>query len=170
MKNRGTWTVAVLLMILGLVTLAPHSGANAQTPSPLLNALRRLGLGQLPDCSGMGANRAYLFIEKVGAPGSLPVYDCAVLSGAVLQGVRPTNIVIPPGASSLSFTYGEVPAGAVDGANTVFSLAAAPNPAGSLTLYQNIALATGYTQTGNTITFTNPPAVGDILMAVYRTQ
>lgn len=167
MKNLRTWTMAVLLLVLGLVTLAPREGANAQTP--LLSALRRLGLGQLPDCSNLGLNRTYMFIEKVGNAAGAPTYDCAVLAGVTVTGQRPT-IITAPGASSLSFTYGEVPGGAIDGVNTVFSLAAAPNPAGSLTLYQNIALATGYTQTGNTITFTNPPAVGDILMAVYRTQ
>jgi hypothetical protein len=169
MKNLGTWTLAVLLMILGLVTLAPRQGANAQT-LPLSALLRRLGLGQLPDCSAMGINRTYLFIEKVGNTGTAPTYDCAFFApGITITGQKPT-VITDAGASPLSFTYGEVPGGAIDGVNAVFTLAAAPNPAGSLTLYQNIALATGYTQAGNTITFTNPPAVGDILMAVYRTQ
>src|SRR5579862_4386895 len=72
-----------------------------------------------------------------------------------------------------AFTDGEVPAGLVNGSNTVFTLAAAPSPLASLTLYRNGLLmrqASDYTISGSTITFfvASTPQAGDLLLANYR--
>ncbi len=77
------------------------------------------------------------------------------------------------GAAGGSFADGEIPAGAVNGTNTVFTLASAPSPASSLELYRNGLLmlqGTDYQISTNTITFflASVPQTGDLLVASYR--
>ena len=77
------------------------------------------------------------------------------------------------GAAGGSFADAEIPAGAVNGSNTVFTLASAPSPAGSLELYRNGLLmrqGADYQISGNTITFflASVPQSGDLLVASYR--
>jgi len=77
------------------------------------------------------------------------------------------------GVASGSFADSEVPAGAVNGSNTVFTLATAPSPASSLQLYRNGLLmrqGVDYQIATNTITFFigSVPQSGDLLVASYR--
>ena len=77
------------------------------------------------------------------------------------------------GGGGGSFADSEVPAGAVNGSNTVFTLAAAPSPAASLDLYRNGLLmlqGADYQISANTITFflASIPESGDLLVASYR--
>lgn len=77
----------------------------------------------------------------------------------------------PSNAPQFAFADGETPAGAVNGVNTVFTLAHAPNPAGSLLLTLNGVVqkaGADYTLAGSTVTFFVPPASGDSLEAWYR--
>ena len=72
-----------------------------------------------------------------------------------------------------SFADSEVPAGAINGSNTVFTLASAPSPAGSLELYLNGLLmrqGADYQISTNTITFflASVPQSGDLLVTSYR--
>ncbi|HLH38829.1 MAG TPA: hypothetical protein VKX39_06750 [Bryobacteraceae bacterium] len=72
-----------------------------------------------------------------------------------------------------SFSDEETPAGAVNGANTIFTLAFAPSPAASLLLYVNGLLmkqGIDYTINGNTVTFlaSSIPQSGDVMTASYR--
>jgi hypothetical protein len=72
-----------------------------------------------------------------------------------------------------SFADAEVPGGAINGANTVFSLVNSPSPAGSLDLYLNGLLMDqggDYTLSNNIITFitASTPQSGDTLLASYR--
>lgn len=65
----------------------------------------------------------------------------------------------------------EVPSGAINGANTSFSLANTP-VAGTETLYlngleQNVGGAADYTISGATITYNTAPTTGDILVVSY---
>lgn len=66
--------------------------------------------------------------------------------------------------------YSEIPAGAIDGSNTVFTLANTP-ATGSLQLFLNGMYQTGgaedYTLAGLTITFVNPPLTGSGLIGFY---
>jgi len=64
--------------------------------------------------------------------------------------------------------FNEVPSGVIDGVNTVFTLAFTPRT-GTTTVYQpgRQKLNVDYTVSGNTITFTNPPQVGDTLIVDY---
>jgi|SRR5665213_124213 len=77
------------------------------------------------------------------------------------------------GAAGGSFADAEIPAGVVNGSNTVFTLASAPSPASSLELYRNGLLmlqGTDYQISTNTITFflASVPQTGDLLVASYR--
>jgi len=73
---------------------------------------------------------------------------------------------------SFTFVRGEVPAGVVDGANAVFTLASTP-AAGSVALYLNgLRLLAGagndYTLAGAIITMATAPQAGDVLIADYH--
>ena len=77
------------------------------------------------------------------------------------------------GARGGSFADAEIPAGVVNGSNTVFTLASTPSPAGSLELYRNGLLmlqGTDYQISTNVITFflASVPQSGDMLVASYR--
>ncbi len=78
------------------------------------------------------------------------------------------------GSSVTGFIDGEIPAGAMDGSNTVFTLASTPNPASSVMLYRNGMLlrpAVDFTISGNAITFSGlVPQNGDVLLASYRSN
>jgi len=70
------------------------------------------------------------------------------------------------------FLTGEIPKGAVDGFNTVFTLAHKPI-AWSLAVFQEgarLLLGEDYFLSGNTITFIIPPEPFDLLQADYRHQ
>lgn len=79
----------------------------------------------------------------------------------------------PCGTGGLQFVDGESPAGAVNGANRIFQLSAAPAPASSLLLYRNgIALlqAVDYSLNGSSVTLVaaQTPLAGERLQAWYR--
>jgi hypothetical protein len=87
--------------------------------------------------------------------------------------VRVDGSTTPCGAAAPGFVDSEPPGGIVDGSNCVFTLAAAPNPAGSLTVYRNGLLQKAgqdYTAEGSTIEFVAAavPQPGDTLLVSYR--
>jgi len=76
-------------------------------------------------------------------------------------------------AQTVQFYDQETPAGAMDGTNAVFTLAAAPNPASSLILTLNglvQKVGADFTLASQTITTAAPLNPGDILLAWYRSQ
>ena len=85
-----------------------------------------------------------------------------------------TNNATPGGASGTpGFIDTEVPFGTIDGNNTAFALANAPNPSSSLMLFVNGILQTNGTDfslASNRITFASvsKPHTGDVLQASYR--
>jgi hypothetical protein len=71
------------------------------------------------------------------------------------------------------FSDAEVPAGAIDGANTIFTLSHAPSPIDSLILFRNGLLmrhGADFAIAGSTVTFFlgSIPQPGDLLLANYR--
>lgn len=75
--------------------------------------------------------------------------------------------------TGVAFVDAEVPSGAINGTNGVFSLSQTPSPASSLQLYLNgLELTAGldFTMTANTVAFASNaiPQVGDALTAYYR--
>jgi uncharacterized protein YoxC len=92
----------------------------------------------------------------------------------LVNGLNATVNTLSAAGSTAVFIDDETPAGAINGVNTVFSLANTPAPAMSLTLFRNgLELAQGmdYTLNGSAITFSTTalPQTGDILLAYYRT-
>lgn len=89
-----------------------------------------------------------------------------------LSGVgQPIQNFQPPAAPQFAFADNETPAGAIDGVNAAFTLAHAPNPAGSLELELNGLTQTqgdDYTLAGAAITFATPPEAGAKMRAWYR--
>jgi hypothetical protein len=71
------------------------------------------------------------------------------------------------------FSDGEIPAGSINGSNTIFTLAFSPSPAASLDLYRNgllLKLSTDYVLSANSVQFfpNSTPQAGDLLVASYR--
>ena len=71
-----------------------------------------------------------------------------------------------------TFAENETPAGLINGANDIFTLANTPAVAGSLQVFLNGMYQTpageDYTLVGLTITFVNAPLTGSILRAFYK--
>ena len=72
-----------------------------------------------------------------------------------------------------AFVDEEIPAGLINGTNTVFTIAGTPNPAASLKIIRNgiqLSSSIDYTLTGTTISFVSgaQPQTGDLLRASYR--
>ena len=91
----------------------------------------------------------------------------------LVNGLNATVSALSTTGSNAVFVDDETPAGAINGANKLFSLANTPAPAVSLTLFLNgLALAQGfdYSLSGAAITFAtaSEPQTGDTLLAYYR--
>lgn len=80
----------------------------------------------------------------------------------------------PGTGTATNFNDAELPSGTINGTNLTFTLAAAPSPAASLTLFKNGVLLTqgaDYALSGATVTFANTtvaPQVGDSFTVSYR--
>ena len=93
--------------------------------------------------------------------------DCVRVDGSS----APCGSTIGSGTTLL---FQEIPQGAINNSNTIFTLTNPPNPVGSLQLYRNGLLMTQGTQydyivSGNTVSFLsyNAPQSTDVLFAVY---
>lgn len=99
--------------------------------------------------------------------------DALAVSGAS-QAIRKsgtTSLANVNGASS-SFTFSEVPSGLVNGSNTTYTLAQTPT-SGTLELYMNgirqkAGSGNDYTLSGLTITMSQAPEAGSVLLADYQ--
>lgn len=74
---------------------------------------------------------------------------------------------------ALNFADNEVPSGTINGVNTVFTLVNSPSPSSSLKVYVNgqrlkPGIGNDFTISGLTITLTQPPIVGDVILCDYR--
>jgi hypothetical protein len=152
----------------GETPAGPINGSNAvftlaSPPSPASSLqLYRNGLLQKLGLDYTLAGNAITF-----ATASKPGLEDVLLTSYRLAGNSGTS---NPGPQ---FVDGETPAGLINGANAVFTLASAPFPASSLQLYRNGVLqklGLDYTLAGNTITFATAsiPGVADVLLSSYR--
>ena len=91
--------------------------------------------------------------------------------GEIVDTLNKINRSISGMAAYSVFAENETPAGLINGANTVFTLAHTPN-AGSLQLFLDGIYQTpdgeDYDLVTNTITFINAPLAGSILRAFYK--
>ncbi len=84
----------------------------------------------------------------------------------------------PPGGlflaiQAMTWLYNEVPAGSVNGTNTVFTLTHTPDPPAALMLLADATILLSpidYTLLGNQITFAAPPTIGTALLAKQYTS
>lgn len=91
------------------------------------------------------------------------------------EGILP-EVSLPPGTQiaylqSVQFSDDEVPAGAIDGVNKVFTWVHAPNPASSLMFHLNGVKQTAggdFSLAGAVTTMTAAPPVGSTLNGSYR--
>lgn len=158
--------IAAVRIAAGTVT------GGTTTPPPTLT---------VPDITGLAeelANRpvkgfAYATdrILKSGSTGALEsvqgnLTDCIRVDGT--SGPCGTT-----GSTGPGFVDQEVPTGAINGSNAVFTLSQAPNPAASLQIYRNGVLMkqnVDFSLSGGTVTFgsLSIPQTGDLLLASYR--
>ena len=144
-------------------------------PSPLSSSPIQIG-----DVVGLQNELNLLPTEGVGyAPGRTAVINSAgMIDGAVgnlSDCVRVDGTSGSCGGGTLGFLYSdnEIPSGAIDGVNTVYTLLHAPIPLGSLYVYRNgllEQLGGDYALSGATIIFYagSTPQPGDSLTASYR--
>ena len=114
--------------------------------------------------------RDVAMIDSTGALEAVSgnVSDCVHVDGS--SGPCGTSCSVAAGPN---FTDAEVPAGALNGANTSFTLSAVPIPTTSIALYRNGVLQKAgqdYNLSGNTVQFlaASTPQTGDTLVASYR--
>lgn len=151
-------------------------GENYKSSKTLARALRQL----LEGTTGQLADGTLLFsaerVSEIDTFEETPfVYRTTIdvhISYDDLSGAgQPIQNFQSPTQPEFAFADNERPAGAVDGVNKVFTLAHAPNPAGSLELVLNGQVLTqgdDYTLAGATITLNVAPEVGAMLRAWYR--
>lgn len=149
--------------------------------------------GETPSGAIDGVNTVFRLVNGPNPPSSTSVFQ----NGLLLQNgldyslsgnqITFTSARLHPGDSlvasyrlsvlvpGISFVDAEVPAGAVDGVNSAFSLLKIPNPASSLVVYRNglrLSSVADYTVSGSILTFTAAaaPQPGDALQCFYRTS
>jgi hypothetical protein len=133
----------------------------------------------IADVTGLqAALNLYVPIGTTFAPSRTAIIDATGAidgaAGTLSDCMHVDGTSAPCGSSgSATFVDAETPGGAINGANVSFTLANAPNPAASLTLFLNGLLqdqGVDYTLAANMITFATDatPQTGDILVASYR--
>jgi prefoldin subunit 5 len=200
-SNVGAMNSTVTANSNSISTLQSTVAALNSTLTSLQNTVSSLSAGstaafsdaETPAGSINGTNGTFTLAKTPAAPTSVALYKNGILqsygvdftvsgqtvtfaaqslpqSGDLMQAFYRTTGT----GSAAAFVDGEVPTGAVNGTNTTFTLANAPNPSASLKLYKNgVLLAQGvdYSLSGATITFVSTkaaPQSGDSLLASYR--
>ena len=171
-----TWSVPPSSATLRLrdVRVTATSGAVTLPPPEMLPI-------QQSDVVGLVEELAMRPVKGAGYAPSRVVFADAdgalqAVAGNLSDCVRVDGTAGPcgePASYGPVFTDGETPAGLINGSNAVFTLADAPSPETSLSLYRNGLLqkqGVDYVISGNTITFApgSIPQEGDVLLASYR--
>ena len=173
-----TWVVPPSSVVLRVrdVRLAPGAVATPGPPSQttvqmtdvvgLQSALSlRLAMG-----TGFATSRTAVINSIGGVDGAVgSLSDCVHVDGTS----GPCGSGGGTTTSNAAFVDSEVPGGALNGSNSVFTLANTPNPPSSVALYRNGLLLKqnlDYTIAANSVTFLAgaTPQTGDMLLASYR--
>ena len=170
----GTGNVQVGEALIGhVVAIATVTSITAALAASTTNYVY-IQLPAAPTCVGTdGRDIGVLIVNQTGVAPVNALLLATVVTG-VAAAITSVNTA-PVGRVQTSlpiprFADGETPAGTINGANTIFTLAHSPSPAASLRLYINWVLQNpaNYTVSGATVTFTTAPATGVSLMADYR--
>jgi hypothetical protein len=122
----------------------------------------------------MNTTNGAVQMNTTGFPaGGVPICTATTNRNSVanLTDNRIDFFVLTGGQSTPNFEDNETPSGTIDGVNTVFTLVKPPNPGASLQLFLNGTIqqqSTGYSLSGNTVTFVFAPAINSVLIANYR--
>jgi hypothetical protein len=171
-----SWNVipSALPVTLSMVRAASGSVGGTITPPPTLTVPDVTGLAEeLANRPVKGFNYSTDRILKSGPTGALESVQGTLTDCIHVDGTSGPCGSGGSGSSGPGFVDQEVPTGAVNGSNTVYTTAQAPTPATSLQLYRNGVLmkpAVDYTLASTTITFgsASTPQTGDLLLASYR--
>jgi len=172
------WAVPPSAMVLKLkdirVSGSVSGGSGPLPPAPVTQIQESDVVGLVADLAARplkGAGYAASRTASISPTGTLEAVsgnlaDCVRVDGTA--GPCDINTGVGPG-----FVDAEVPAGLINGSNTVFTLANTPSPDSSLALYRNGVLqkpGLDFTLSGNTIAFAagSTPQSGDILLGSYR--
>jgi hypothetical protein len=114
---------------------------------------------------------ALIVIGSEGSTLANTIWICSTAEGMTVGTTAVT--FVQSSSATINFADEEVPSGSINGSNVTFTLAHAPNPAGSLKLYLNgqriKAGGTDYSLSGSTITMVTAPGTGESgLIADYR--
>ncbi len=101
------------------------------------------------------------------------LWPFAALAPLAAQTMVDAQSQVRGSSQSMTLVDNEVPGGVINSTNTIFTLATAPNPVGSLHLYRNGLRqfsTLDFNLVGVTVTFTvvATPLTGDTLLADYR--
>ena len=149
---------------------------DAEIPAGALNGLNSsFTLANTPTpLSSLAIYRNGLLLRQAG-DFTLSGNTVSFVAGAIPQPADSLLAFYRIGAAipNVGFVDAETPAGAVNGVNTVYTLAQTPTPAASLAVYRNgIRMKAGldYTAAGTAITFISGsiPQNGDVLLCSYR--
>jgi len=171
---KETWSVPASGQSVHLRDVRVTSGASTTGGAPAPET----GTISQADVTGLVADLENRPLKGAGfAPNRVAIVNAA---GALESALGAENDCVhvdgssgPCGAQGVSFVDSEAPAGIVDGSNAVFSLAATPQPASSLTIYRNGLLQkpdVDYSLSGRNIQFVAAatPQPADILLTSYR--
>jgi hypothetical protein len=132
------------------------------------------GINQLEMGAGTVVN-FYAIAVPDTKPEDMKLVLSNVLASSATGMVAPVTIAFPkPVAVVPTFVDDETPGGVINGTNTSFTLAHAPNPASSLYVFRNglrLRSAVDYSITGTALVFLSPistPQPGDVLLVSYR--
>lgn len=173
-----TWAVPPSLNILKVRDVRVSSGVVVGNP-PVFGQLSQIG-----DVEGLENElllrpmRGFLFglgrAAMINSTGQIDAVqgnlsDCVRVDGSA----APCGTGGSGGGEGPNFVDHETPSGLINGSNATFTLASAPSPASSLSLWRNgLLLRAGvdFNLTGSSITFLTVavPQAGDMLQASYR--
>jgi hypothetical protein len=115
------------------------------------------------DIGGTSASPIVIGLQGKHVASTVPSNGQVLTWSSTNNDWEPKSVAVPAVAR-------ETPAGAMNGANTNFSLSFTPAPAASLTLWLNgveQVPATDYTISGGTITYIVAPKSSDLMIAQY---
>jgi uncharacterized coiled-coil protein SlyX len=167
--------------VSGLTSTVNTQGSSFTTLSNSVGTLNTTVSGQAASITSLNSSLSSLTATVATDTTSLTNVNSTVggLSTNVtnltnlVNGLNSTVSSLSNVSSSAVFVDSEVPSGAIDGTNLIFSLANPPAPTASLTIFRNgLALSAGvdYTLSGSAVTFlsASKPQAGDMLLAYYR--
>lgn len=162
--NAGSFT-GVLREASGTASASELSGDATTSASNAVTVVKVNG-------TTVGTNSAadQVIVTTASATGSwASIPNCT--SGA-LEYTTSTHLFSCGSVLTGTFSDNETPSGTINGSTTSFTLAHTPNPSADLQLYLNgqqiIAGGVDYSLSTATITMTNAPKTGDVLLAWYR--